>query len=117
MRVLTDINSLVTISDTKGKVFKSNQTIRVIDQIANDIAVIFNDNYLGTVPNDSAGRSALWNDIVTHHDSLMTARAIQDFTSKDITVSQGEDATSVVVTDAVTPVCAMEKLYMTVTVS
>ncbi len=117
IRVLTDINSLVTTSDTKGKVFKSNQTIRVIDQIANDIAVIFNNNYLGTVPNDSAGRAALWMDIVKHHTELMTMRAIRDFSDSDVTVAQGDDEKTVVVTDAVTPVNTMEKLYMTVTVS
>ena len=55
-RILEDINSLVTVSDTKGDVFKSNQTICVCDQIANDTAVLFNTRYLGTVPNDAAGR-------------------------------------------------------------
>lgn len=53
VRVLSDINSMVTTSDTKGDVFKDNQTIRVIDQIANDIATLFNTKYLGVVPNDA----------------------------------------------------------------
>ncbi len=117
VRVLTDINSLVTTSDTKGDIFKKNQTIRVVDQIANDIAVIFNDNYLGTVPNDSAGRAALKNDIVDHHNSLQRIRAIEGFDDGNITVERGSDATSVVVTDEVTVINSMEKLYMTVTVS
>lgn len=117
VRVLTDINSLVTLSDTKGSSFKSNQTIRVIDQIANDIAVLFNSKYLGSVPNDDSGRSALWMDIVKHHSDLLSSRAIQDFKDEDISVNQGDSPTSVVVSDAITPVHAMEKLYMTVTVS
>ena len=33
-----------------GNVFKANQTIRVIDQIGNDIAVLFNTKYLGVIP-------------------------------------------------------------------
>jgi hypothetical protein len=33
VRVLEDINTMVTISDTQGEIFKDNQTIRVIDQI------------------------------------------------------------------------------------
>ena len=49
-RVLEDINTLLTLSDTKGEVFQSNQTMRVCDQIANDVAVLFNERYLGTVP-------------------------------------------------------------------
>ena len=70
VRVLSDINTLLTVSDTKGDVFKENQTIRVCDQIANDIANIFNTRYLGVVPNDGNGRISLWNDIVKHHQQL-----------------------------------------------
>jgi hypothetical protein len=117
VRVLEDINSMVTTSDTQGDIFKDNQTVRVIDQIANDIADIFNTKYLGTVPNDAAGRISLWSDIVSHHQQLMDIRAIEDFSDSDITVEQGDSKKSVVVTDAVTVVNAMGKLYMTVTVA
>ncbi|MDE5996122.1 MAG: phage tail sheath family protein [Eubacterium sp.] len=117
IRVLEDINSLVTVSDNKGDIFKDNQTIRVIDQIANDIAVLFNTKYLGTVPNDAAGRTSLWADIVKHHEELQNIRAIEDFSDEDVTVTQGDSKKSVVIDDAVTVVNAMAKLYMTVTVS
>lgn len=117
LRVLQDINSLVTISDTKGDVFKDNQTIRVIDQIANDIAVLFNTKYLGNVPNDAAGRISLWADIVKHHEQLQDIRAIENFADKDVTVSQGNTKKAVVVSDLVTVVNAMAQLYMTVTVA
>lgn len=117
IRVLDDINSLVTTSDTKGDVFKDNQTIRTIDQIANDIAVLFNTKYLGVVPNDQAGRISLWADIVKHHQQLQDIRAIENFLDEDITVMQGDTKKSVVVIDAVQVVNAMAKLYMTVTVS
>ena len=117
VRVLEDINSLVTTSDTKGDIFKDNQTIRVIDQIANDIAVLFNTKYLGVVPNDAAGRISLWTDIVKHHEQMQSIRAIEEFSDKDVTVSQGNTKKAVVVNDAVTVVNAMAKLYMTVTVA
>lgn len=117
IRVLEDINSLVTTSDTKGDIFKDNQTIRVIDQIANDIAVLFNTKYLGVVPNDAAGRISLWTDIVKHHEQMQDIRAIENFSDKDVTVSQGNTKKAVVVNDAVTVVNAMAKLYMTVTVA
>lgn len=116
IRVLSDINSLVTTTDTKGDIFKDNQTIRVIDQIANDIAVLFNTKYLGVVPNDNAGRISLWSDIVQHHEQLQNIRAIENFADTDVVVSQGETKKSVVVSDAVTVVNTMEKLYMTVTI-
>lgn len=116
VRVLMDINSLVTTSDIKGDVFKDNQTIRVIDQIANDIAVLFNTKYLGVVPNDAAGRISLWSDVVQHHNNLQAIRAIENFADTDVIVNQGETKKAVVVTDAVTVVNTMEKLYMTVTI-
>ncbi len=117
VRVLMDINSLVTLSDTKGAVFQDNQTIRVIDQIANDIAVLFNTKYLGVVPNDEAGRISLWSDIVQHHEQLQSIRAIEGFSDTDVVVEQGETKKAVVVSDAVTVVNAMAKLYMTVTIA
>lgn len=116
IRVLADINSMVTESTEHNSVFKENQTIRVIDQIANDIAVLFNTKYLGVVPNDNAGRISLWSDIVKHHKQLNEIRAIEDFSDSDVVVMQGEGKKSVVVTDRVTVVNAMDKLYMTVTV-
>ncbi len=117
IRVLADINSLVTVTDTCGDIFKDNQTVRIVDQIANDIATLFNTRYLGRVPNDKAGRTALWSDIVKHHRELETIRAIEEFSEKDVTVERGEAPSSVVVNDAVTIVNTMAKLYMTVTVS
>jgi hypothetical protein len=117
IRVLTDVNSLVTITEDKGEVFKSNQTIRVIDQIGNDIAAIFNNRFIGKIPNDNAGRISLQNAIVSHHKELQDIRAITDFTAEDVTVAEGNDKKSVLVTDNITVVNAMEKLYMTVVVS
>lgn len=117
IRVLTDINSKVTLTNDEGEDFKSNQTIRVLDQIANDIATLFNDKYNGKIPNDNAGRISLWSDIVTHHKELQTIRAIENFESENVTVLAGNDKKSVVVNDNVTPTNAMEKLYMTVIVN
>jgi hypothetical protein len=117
IRVLEDINSMVTTSDAQGDVFKDNQTIRVIDQIANDIANLFTTKYLGKVPNDPAGRTSLWSDIVKHHEALQNIRAIEGFTDKDVTIDQGNDKKSVVVNDAITVVNTLAKLYMTVTVA
>ena len=117
VRVLADINTLVTHTDEKPvEIFGENQCIRVIDQIANDIALIFNTKYLGQVPNDAAGRISLWNDIVKHHNHLQDIRAIQDFIPDDVTVNQGNAKNSVVVGDAVSILLGMAKLYMTVTV-
>lgn len=117
VRVLSDINSLTTTSDTKGDIFKENQTIRVCDQIANDIATLFNTKYIGVIPNDASGRISLWNDIVKHHQQLQEIRAIENFSAEDVTVEQGDSKKAVVVVDKVTVVNAMAQLYMTVEIS
>ncbi len=117
VRVLKDINTLTTLSETRGELFRDNQTIRVIDQIGNDIAVLFNTKYLGVVPNDAAGRISLWSDIVAHHRQLEQIRAIENFSDADVVIEPGSTKKSVVVTDMVTVVNAMDKLYMAVTVA
>lgn len=117
IRVLADINTMVTVTDTCGDVFKENQTVRVIDQLANDDAVLFNTRYLGVVPNDASGRTALWSDLVKIRQELQKIRAIEGFSDSDVTVAQGENRKSVVVESSITVVNAMSQLYMTVTVA
>lgn len=117
IRVLEDINTMVTTSDTTGDVFKDNQTIRVVDQVGNDIAVLFNTKYLGVVPNDAAGRISLWSDIVKYYERLEDIRAIENFVDADVTIDQGETKKSVIVGSMVEVVNTMGKLYMTVTVA
>lgn len=116
VRVLEDINTLTDYDDEKNPDFSDNQVIRVLDQVGNDIAVLFNEHYLGKMPNDESSRIGLWSDIVTHHKQLESLRAIENFESEHVTVEKGESKKSVIVTDIVTPVCAMTKLYMTVVV-
>ena len=114
VNVLEDINTFISITDEKSGDFSSNKTIRVLDQIANDIAVLFGKKYIGKVPNDASGRMSLWNDIIKHHDQLQRIRAIENFSPENVTVAQGDTKKAVVVEDYVTPVNAMAQLYMTV---
>ncbi|HBG1230514.1 phage tail sheath family protein [Clostridioides difficile] len=117
VHVLEDINTFVSSTDDKNDDFSSNQTVRVLDQIANDIAILFNTKYLGKVPNDKAGRISFWNDVVKHHKELENIRAIEDFKTDDVSVELGNDKKTVIVSDAVKVINAMSKLYMTVSVN
>ncbi|HFL3608612.1 TPA: phage tail sheath family protein [Clostridioides difficile] len=117
VHVLEDINTFVSFTDDKNDDFSSNQSVRVLDQIANDIATLFNEKYLGKVPNDAAGRISFWNDVVKHHKELENIRAIEDFKTDDVSVELGNDKKTVIVSDAVKVINAMSKLYMTVSVS
>ena len=116
IRLLEDITSLTSTDMNKGEDFKSNQTIRIIDQIANDIAKLFNTKYLGKIPNNNAGRMSLWADIVAHHKELERLQALENFDAEQLTVEQGNSKKAVVVNDVVTVVNAMAQLYMTVIV-
>ena len=116
IRVLDDINSKVTVTLEEDENFKDNQTIRVMDQIGNDIAVIFNTKFMGSVPNDESGRISFWSAIVKLHEELKDIRAIENFSDKDITISQGNHKKSIVVNNAVTVINTMTKLYMSVKV-
>ncbi|MEA4988922.1 MAG: phage tail sheath family protein [Anaerovorax sp.] len=116
IRVLEDINTLTSFTSEKSKDFSGNQAIRVLDQIANDIADLFNSKYLGNIPNDNSGRVMLWNDIVRHHQELQKLQAIENFAADDIKVLAGDSKKAVVVEDHVTLVNAMSELYMTVVV-
>lgn len=116
IRVLVDINSLVDTTIEKGEGFKSNQTIRVLDQIASDVASVFNSKYLGKIANNEAGRTSLWSDIIALFKDYQTLQAIENFEDADISVEIGNDKKSVTINTNVQVINAMEKLYMTVVV-
>lgn len=117
VKVLEDINSFTSFVTEKNSDFSLNQVIRILDQIGNDIAVLFSTRYLGKIQNNEAGRVSFWNDMVNYNKELEALNAIEQFESADVVVAEGADKRSVVVTNAVQPVCAMEKLYMTVMAS
>ncbi|MEY8370123.1 phage tail sheath family protein [Aerococcaceae bacterium 50-4] len=112
-----DINTLVTFTTEKNQYFAKNRVLRVLDNIANNTKVTFEDNYIGQVNNDTDGRELFKADRIAYFDSLVAAGAIEAFEADDIQVLPGNAKDSVVVNVAVTPVDAMEKLYMTVEVN
>lgn len=115
--ILSDVNTFTSFTEDKNSDFSLNQVIRVLDQIANDVASTFANMFIGKVQNDASGRTSLWNEIVSLHDQLQQIRAIQNFDSEDIVVNAVDtDKRAVSETESVQPTCAMEKLYMTVTV-
>lgn len=116
VRILEDLNSLTTPGSDQNDDFKYNQTIRVIDQIANDIAYLFNTKYLGRIPNNASGRISLWNDIVSHHRELETLGAIENFNAENVVVQAGDNIRSVVVQDVITITGTMSQLFMTVVI-
>ena len=117
IRVLMDINTLTSYTEERKEDFGSNQTVRVLDQIGNDIAVMFNTRFFGKMPNDASGRISLWNSITTYMKQLAEIRAIEAVDAETVTVNSGENKRAVVVELPVTPINCMSQLYMTVVVA
>lgn len=115
--ILSDINSLVTLGENFGEAFQKNQVIRVCDQIANDITVLFVTRYLGIVQNDATGRASLWNDIVCYLKEMQRLRAVENVDTEQITVEHGNKKGSVIVNvNNLNVTTAMEQLYMSVVI-
>ncbi len=113
VRVLADINSLVSTTSEKGAIFKDNRVVRVADRIAADAVTIFTEKYLGRIPNNASGRVSLWADLIAALGALRDVGAIEEFDPGDITVDPGEDKNAVIVSQSVTVTGSMAKLYMT----
>lgn len=114
VRVLVDINSLTQFTKTKGNEFSKNRVLRVLDAIANNTRETWEDNFIGQVTNDAAGRDLFKANRAEYLAGLQAQGAIENFTTDDIVVSEGNTKDSVVATINVQPTDAMEKLYMTV---
>lgn len=112
-----DINSLTTFTTVKSKLFCKNRVIRTIDGINNDIATIFESNYIGKVNNNADGRALFRTYLIEYFNTLQGMSAIQNFTADDVTVSAGTDSDAVVIDCYIQPVDSVEKIYITVNLS
>lgn len=117
VKVCTDINTLTTFTPDKGEEFSKNRVMRVLMQFCNDVYRQFSLYYIGKVDNNETGRSLLKSWIVGYLNEIQANNGIKNFTAEDVTVSAGKTVDSVVITTAIQPVDAVEKIYMTVNVS
>lgn len=115
--VVYDINTKISASTEGGQDMRKNRVVRVLDGIHDDIVSIFEGSYLGKVHNNADGRSLLKGSLVEYFQQLVEQNAIQNFDTDDVTVEQGQDSDSVVITVAVSPVDSCEKFYITVNVN
>lgn len=118
VRVLEDVNSFTEFTKDKSKDFSKNQVIRVLDNMAYDVARLFNKTYLGKENADAIGYAALWADVVKLCEEYEHIRAIKDFHDKDVQMpTEGNNKGDVVLNLEINPTLAMTKLYATVTVA
>lgn len=118
VKVETDINSLVTYTDTISKVYRKNRIVRLCNTIASDIYQQFSESFIGVVNNDDTGRALFKSVIVGYLLTIQNNEGIQNFDPEnDVEVLTGNDIDSIVVNLAIQAVDAVEKIYMTITVS
>ena len=112
-----DINTLVNLRDDVTKAFKENKVIRLLDAVANHIALDFEQNYIGKVTSDSSGLSLFKASIITYLTELQTSGAIINFNSStDVKVEAGEQEDSFYSEIYIQPTYSVDKLYMVVNV-
>ena len=114
VKVMSDINTLVSYTPEKGEEFSLNQVIRPLDTIANDVYKNFAMNYIGKVRNNENGRELLKAWIVGYLNEIQDNGGIQNFEADDVMVSAGNAINAVVITIAIQPVAAVEKIYVTI---
>lgn len=117
VHVEQDIDSLTTYTTDIGVVYKKNRIIRLCNTIANDIYKQFSQNYIGVVNNNDAGRARFKAAIVGYLYQIQDAEGIQNFDPEDVEVLPGIDIDAIVVNVAFYAVDAVEKVYMSVSVS
>lgn len=117
VKVVSDINTLTTYTPDKGEAFGLNQVIRTLDTIANDIYKNFSQNYIGKIQNNASGRDLLKAWIVGYLNEIQANGGIQNFVADDVVVEAGEAINAVVITLAIQPVAAVEKIYITATLT
>lgn len=107
-------------ADSAGFVVETYLDTALVDSqtVANRIALLFNTQYLGAVPNDANGRISLWNDICKIFQGYEKSRAIEGFDtgSVEVLAGEGKDAVRCRVS-GLNAIRAMGKLYMDIVIA
>ena len=117
VKVMQDINSLVTYTEDIGKVYRKNRVMRLCNTIANDIFQQFSANFIGVVNNNEAGRARFQAAIVGYLQQIQDNQGIQNFTADDVEVLAGTEIDAIVVNVAIQAVDSVEKIYLALEIS
>ena len=112
--VLTDVSTFTSYTAEKSRIFGKNKLIRTMDNINANVQYIFENYFIGKVPNNVNGRELFKQRIMSNVlDPLVTKNAVE-YKADDIEIKQGITKESVVVNLPIVLTDAMEILYMTV---
>ena len=117
VKVMQDINSLITYTEDIGQVYSKNRVMRLCNTIANDIFQQFSANFIGVVNNNEAGRARFQAAIVGYLQQIQDNQGIQNFTAEDVEVLAGTAIDAIVVNVAIQAVDSVEKVYLSLEIS
>ena len=106
----------MTLTGDKTEDFKLNQSIRVMDQLNIDASEIWGTEFIGKVPNTADGRLAFWSRIISLLNAYLGIGAIEDYDKDEVTIAEGTQRGSVVMTIPVKVATMLEKAYVTIVV-
>ena len=110
VKVLDDVNTLVTFTEEKNKSFADNQVVRLGDEAVKTFGQMYTQYLLGKA-NDGDGQSGLWGKFVDYCKELQELHAIKEFDPEDVVVTLGENEEDTVGYANLRPVRASKKLY------
>ena len=118
IKVYSDINTLTTFTPDKGEEFRKNRLMRTLMQFCNDCYKYFSTSFIGKVDNNEAGRNLLKGWIVGYFNEMQANNGVKNFTAEDVEVLAVDGQIDAVLINVyIQPVDAVEKIYVTVTVS
>lgn len=114
----TDINTLITFTPETGEVFHKNRAMRSCSSLANDIYRTFSLHYRGKVSNTAEGRGLFKGAVLDYLLAMYRRGALRELPAgDDVEVLPGDTSDSILINTALWLADAVEKIYMTVTVS
>lgn len=112
--VLTDVSTFTSYTAEKSRIFGKNKLIRTMDNINANVQYIFENYFIGKVPNNVNGRELFKQRIISNVLDPLVAKNAVEYKADDIEIKQGISKESVVVNLPIVLTDAMEMLYMTV---
>lgn len=110
--VLLDLNTYKDWTSDIEEDFRYNQVIRVLNQRANDVQILFTRYYLGKGGTDANARMLFKNDLVSNMEKgLVRIGAVIEYVSEDTVIEKGEQARSYHVRERIKPNMAVTHLY------
>lgn len=116
--ITQDINTLTTFTREQSREFRKNRIIRILDEIADTLTDMWEENYMGIVDNNESGRMLLQAEVAGYMYRLQDLGAVQEFdATQHLQVAQGESLDSVRMKLSVKPVDSMEFLDVDIEVT